>query len=107
MAIALNLTQITDKPYYKNNSSLNSTKLLATFLLTPQAQKKVNKENAMGEVSPVAGGRSCKQLPVCFAYCEEGFALPTHKLLKKLDQNFHTVFVRTKPKEPPRCGGSS
>ena len=67
----------------------------------------VTKKKSAEDVSRSAGGRSCKQLPVCFAYCEEGFALPTHKLLKKLDQNFHTVFVRTILSLPPRGRGTA
>ena len=57
------------------------------------AKKKLSKRNADWGVSTSAGGRSCKQLPVCFAYFEEGSAPPPRKLLKKFDQNFKLKII--------------
>ena len=57
--------------------------LLATFLLTPQAQKKSSqKKTPLGNVSPVATG-------------DQDSAFGIRNLLKKVDQNFHRRVVRT------------
>ena len=67
------------------------------FSLTPLAQMKtgsagsaaiandcqVNKKETPRKVSTSAEGRSCKQLPVCFAYCEEGYAPSTARAFEK------------------------
>ena len=61
----------------------NNQNLLATFLLTPQAQKKSSqKKTPLGNVSPVATG-------------DQGSAFGIRNLLKKVDQNFHRRVVRT------------
>jgi len=47
-----------DKPYCQNDSSLNSTNLLATFSLQKEAQRKsYQKETPIRGISPVATGK--------------------------------------------------